>query len=234
MTGVENEVALWWRDDDAGKYSENLEWILELAASMRVPLGLAVVPAWLDSATVSRVLAVPEVSVLQHGWAHANHALLGEKSVELGGAVDSQTCCVELEQGRLALATAFGERFLPVMVPPWNRIDSRVMRTLPALGYSAISTFAGDRRGLDHHLAHVNTHIDLIDWRTGRRMKSLDAIDAEIMTLLNERHAKLVGILTHHLDMTADDMTRLARLFKYMDGLPNCHWTSPMQLFPSP
>lgn len=233
MTTNGCEVAFWWRDDDAGKYSKQLERILELAASTRVPLGLAVVPALLDAATVSRVLAAPEVFVLQHGWAHANHAMVGEKSIELGGSLDWQSGRVELENGRLALEAAFGERFLSVMVPPWNRIDDQFMRNLSAVGYSGVSTFAGDRRGADHHLIHVNSHIDVIDWRRGRKMKSLDTIDEEIATLRKRHDTNLVGILTHHLEMTADDMIQLARLFEHMDGLSDCRWASPPQLFPS-
>ncbi len=231
MTTNGSEVAFWWRDDDAGRYSNQLEWMLELAASTRIPLGLAVVPALLDAATVSRVLAAPEVFVLQHGWAHANHAMVGEKSIELGGSLDWQSGCVQLENGRLALRAAFGDRFLSVMVPPWNRIDDQFMRNLSAVGYSGVSTFADDRRGISHHLIHVNTHIDLVDWQGGRRMKGLDTIKGEIATLRKKNCINSVGILTHHLEMTPENMKQLARLFGHMDGLSNCHWVSPLQLF---
>ena len=234
MTGDGSAVALWWRDDDAGRYSAQLEGLIDLAASTRRPLGLAIVPEWLDATTVSRVLATPELLVLQHGWGHANHALSGDKFIELGGAIDTQACRDELERGRLVLEAAFNNRFLPVLVPPWNRIDDRIMASLPDLGFSAVSTFADDRRGLDYHLIHANTHIDLIDWRHGRRMKPLDALVEEATALLARPSIRTIGILSHHLDMNDVDLSRLEQLLEHLDGLPTCRWTSPVDLFSSP
>lgn len=234
MTRDESSVALWWRDDDAGRYSARLEGLIDLAASMRRPLGLAVVPEWLDTTTVSRVLATPELFVLQHGWSHADHALPDGKSIELGGAIDTNTCRAEIERGRLVLEEAFNDRSLPVLVPPWNRIDDRIMASLADLGFSAVSTFADDRRGLDHHLVHANTHIDLIDWRQGRQMKQLDALVEEATALLARPSTEMIGILSHHLEMSGGDLSRLEQLFEHLDGLPTCRWTSPVELFSSP
>jgi len=234
MTGDESRVALWWRDDDAGRYSAKLEELIDLAASARRPLGLAVVPEWLDAKTVSRVLATPELFVLQHGWGHVDHALPDGKSIELGGAIHTKTCRAELERGKVLLEAAFDARSLPVLVPPWNRIDDRIMASLADLGFSAVSTFADDRRGLDHHLVHANTHVDLIDWRHGRRMKRLDVLVGEVTKLLAQSSTRMIGILSHHLEMSVDDLSRLQQLLEHLDGLPTCRWTSPMELFSSP
>lgn len=234
MIGEQSSVALWWRDDDAGRYSAELEALIDLAGSTRRPLGLAVVPEWLDAPTVSRVLATPELFVLQHGWSHADHASSEGKSIELGGAIDTGACRVELERGRLVLEAAFNDRFLPVLVPPWNRIDDRIMASLANLGFVAVSTFADDRRGLDHRLIHENTHIDLIDWQHGRQMKRLETLVAEATALLAQPRTRVIGILSHHLDMSVGDMSQLAQLLDYLDGLPACRWTSPAELFSSP
>ena len=40
-----------------------------------------------------------------------------------------------------ALEQAFGRRFAPVLVPPWNRIDEAVIERLPGAGFSGLSTF---------------------------------------------------------------------------------------------
>lgn len=234
MTDKAGCVALWWRDDDAGRHSAELEVLIDLAASTKRPLGLAVVPDWLDALTVSRVSATPELFVLQHGWAHADHASSDGKSIELGGAIDTQACRAEIERGRLVLEAAFSDRFLPVMVPPWNRIDDRIMASLPDLNFSAVSTFADDRRGLDHRLIQQNTHIDLIDWQHGRQMKRLETLVEEATALLAQPSTRTIGILSHHLEMSASEMTRLEQLLDYLDGLPACRWTSPIELFSSP
>ena len=59
--------------------------LLELAEFLDLPLALAVVPMWLDANTQARIAASPNATVLQHGFAHADHAAPEGKSIELGG-----------------------------------------------------------------------------------------------------------------------------------------------------
>src|SRR6185503_10933091 len=65
-------ATFWWRDDDAVTDTPALRRLLELRASLDVPLALAVIPANADAALAA--LVPPEVAVLQHGFAHRNHA----------------------------------------------------------------------------------------------------------------------------------------------------------------
>jgi hypothetical protein len=228
---VSPEVAVWWRDDDAGRHDARLDRLLELATGGGRQLGLAVVPAWLDDATTARVLAAPTVHVMQHGWAHADHALPGAKPVELGGAADRMTCADELRRGASRLRGAFGGRFLPVMVPPWNRIETSFLGALPGLGYRGLSTFADDRRGTARGLVHVNTHVDLIDWRGTRRMKPLGDLIGEVDRLLARPDCRMLGLLSHHLEMSLDEMARLRQLFTHVDELERCRWADLPSLF---
>src|SRR5262249_38802804 len=66
-------ATFWWRDDDAGRPHPGFERLLALAARTGVPLGLAVVPAWLapEVATALRD-APPAVAVLRHRRAPPN------------------------------------------------------------------------------------------------------------------------------------------------------------------
>jgi hypothetical protein len=177
------------------------------------------------------VLAVPIVHVMQHGWAHADHALPGAKSIELGGDIDSGACGAALRQGAACLRTAFGERFHPVMVPPWNRIEARCLEALAGLGYAGLSTFADDSRGAAHGLVQVNAHVDLIDWRGARRMKPLVQLMAEVDRLVAEPGRRVIGLLSHHLEMNLDDMARMGQLLAYIDKLGRCRWVDPLSLF---
>ena len=78
-------ATLWWRDDDAVAPTPALERLLELADKHGVPLALAVVSAQATEALATRLDGCGDhVCVLQHGFAHANHAPEGEKSMELG------------------------------------------------------------------------------------------------------------------------------------------------------
>jgi hypothetical protein len=229
---VTDDVLVWWRDDDAGRFDKKLDGLLGLAAETGRSLGLAVVPAWLDGKTTQLVRSVPNVQVLQHGWAHVDHAASGQKSIELGGTAEPGVCRADLRRGVALLEASFGKRFLPVMVPPWNRIDDARLGELASLGFRGISTFADDARGASHALAHVNTHVDLIDWHCTRRMKPLAQLVDELEARLAKPGCRVVGLLTHHLNMTLDDMAMLRQFFCHVDRIGQCRWTSPEDLFP--
>src|SRR5204862_1733198 len=65
-------ATFWWRDDDAVRPSPHLDQLL--AFTKRVPIALAVIPAAAEASLANRLAGSPNVTVLQHGWRHANHA----------------------------------------------------------------------------------------------------------------------------------------------------------------
>ena len=79
---------------DAGHDHPALERLVELAERRDLPLALAVVPLWLGAPVQALIAASARTTVLQHGFAHANHAPPGAKSVELGRF--GLACCDEL------------------------------------------------------------------------------------------------------------------------------------------
>jgi hypothetical protein len=205
------EATLWWRDDDAGPAGPALDRLLGVAAVHAVPLGLAVVPAWLDERAAAAVRAAPAaVQVLQHGYAHVNHepappAGSRARKAELGASRPVRVALAELARGRRCLAAAVAERARPVLVPPWNRIAPAVRDALPDAGYRALSTF-GPRpaAATAPGLRLVNCHVDPIRWRAGRGFagaaEALDALTAHLAA----RRARAVdpeestGLLSHH------------------------------------
>lgn len=229
---MRGDALVWWRDDDAGRFDKRLNWLLGLAAEADRAIGLAVVPAWLDATTAQILRTRPRVRILQHGWAHVDHAAPGQKSIELGGVADSTACSADMGRGVALLEASFGNRFLPVMVPPWNRIDEACLAELAALGFRGISTFADDARGGSHALAHVNTHVDLIDWHGTRRMKPLAQLVDEFEARLSQPGCRVIGLLSHHLNMSLDDMATLRQFLCHVDQIGQCRWTSPEHLFP--
>jgi hypothetical protein len=143
--------------------------------------------------------------VLQHGYAHANHAPPSDKKVELGGHRPAMMVLGELGTGWLALERLFGSRALPVLVPPWNRIAPLLIPTLPEVGFRGLSTFGSRPRAEPvKGLRQVNTHLDIVDWKGGRRFLGEEAALAVLVRALGEarRHSdEPVGVLTHHLAM---------------------------------
>jgi hypothetical protein len=208
-------VEFWWRDDDAGRPAPALARLLALAADLALPLGVAVVPAWLTLEVAEAVHAASgQVAVLQHGFAHLNHETTnpsGERKVrpaECGTARPAQVVLEEVAKGRAALTAAFGSRFLPVFVPPWNRIGPAVLAGLPGAGYQVLSAF-GPRAGAEPGpgLLQVNCHAEPSAWREGKRFAGASATLERLrahLTARREGHAdpsEPTGLLTHHRDM---------------------------------
>jgi len=170
-----------------------------------VPLALAVIPAALDPALADRLAGADGVSVVQHGIAHGNHAPPGDKKRELGDLPDD-VILGALAQGRQRLAETFGARFVPMLVPPWNRIAPGLVARLPSAGFCALSTFRRRPAALAAPgLAAVNTHLDPIAWRSGGGLLDpaslFDAGTSHIAAMLSGTvdPEEPFGLLTHHL-----------------------------------
>jgi peptidoglycan/xylan/chitin deacetylase (PgdA/CDA1 family) len=232
--GAAGRVAtLWWRDDDATTPSAALDRLLALGVG-RAPVALAVVPEPTGAALARRLATAPFARVLQHGWAHRNHRPPGERSAEYQTDRPLAAMTAELAQGRERLADLFGARFLPVLVPPWNRIDDAVVAALPALGLRCLSVFGPRAAGAT---ATVNTHVDPIAWRTGRGFVGETKALGELVGHLADRRggaadpAEPTGLLTHHLVHDPALWRFLDRLLERTAAHPAARWLDPRQLF---
>jgi peptidoglycan/xylan/chitin deacetylase (PgdA/CDA1 family) len=211
---------LWCRDDDACRDSAALQRLLEITGHASVPVALAVIPALTESSLIDRLERAPNATILQHGYAHRNHAPPGARNWELGAHRPVVEVIAELEKGRSDLARNFGHRFTAILVPPWNRIDPEVIARLPDAGFHGLSTFGS--RPTAHPVAGLvqcNTHVDLIAWRRGRAFIGVDASIERLCAHLKARRegavdpSEATGILTHHLDLDEPAWQFLADLF---------------------
>jgi hypothetical protein len=210
-------IRLWWRDDDAGRDCPALDRLLDLAELCGAPIALAVVPAWLDEDAQGRIAASAQATVLQHGFAHADHAPPGAKKIELGGR-DGAVILAELARGRDILRDAFGATFLAVLVPPWNRLDAALIDQLAACGFVGLSTF-GRRAPTDEALGlvRVNAHLDPVDWHGSRLFVGEAAALTRLCEVLDPEEP--IGILSHHLAMDEAGW----RFFEDLLGLLRSH-----------
>jgi len=225
-------IRLWWRDDDAGRDDPRLERLLELAERRAVSVALAVVPVWLEPGAQARIAASPQASVLQHGFAHRNHAPAGEKSCELGGRALG-TIEAELRRGRALLVDAFGAAFLAVLVPPWNRLDRRLIGRLAACGFCGLSTYGRcDAPEAAPGLVQVNAHLDPIDWRGERLFVGEIAALERLVAALDPDEP--IGILSHHLAMDEPGWRFLDQLLGVLAAHPAAVLCSAAELFQAP
>ncbi len=223
-------ATFWWRDDDAQAPTPALERLLSLAREAAAPLALAVVPAEVDDALGALLAAATPVSILQHGYAHQNHAGPQQKKMELGPHRPFETVIAEIAVGwqrldSLSVACGLRDRLLAVMVPPWNRIAPQLVPMLPEIRFAGLSTFGPRGRAeAVRGLHQVNTHIDVIDWAGTRGfVGTRAALDQAISHLARRRMergdaAEPTGLLTHHLahdeatwDFVATFLDRIAK-----------------------
>jgi hypothetical protein len=213
---------IWWRDDDAVTATSELARLRRIAG--RTPLALAVIPAPATAELAVLLRDVPSISVLQHGWRHANRAIAGKKS-EYPGGLPASVVMAEASAGRERLALLFGRRALPVFVPPWNRIAPELLSILADSGIAALSTIASPKTpacpaALPGGLARIDTHVDLTDWKGGRRfIGTAAALGALVFWLrrirLDDTAAdRAIGILTHHMIMDCETAAFLEGLIK--------------------
>ena len=215
-------ATLWLRDDDACSDTPALRRLLGLAREHRVPVAIAAIPAIVDSTLADAIGDCREATLVQHGYAHRNHA-----AHRIGAAPSSATTASvgtrldELERGRDRLADAFGARFRPVLVPPWNRIGDDLVAHLRAAGFVGLSRFGPrDAREAAGGLTQVNAHVDPIAWRRERAFIGADAALARLTAHLGARRQRTcdadepTGVLMHHLvfpDAAWDFVSELLR-----------------------
>lgn len=219
------QARFWLRDDDAVDPTPALDRLLALTGGGAIPLTLAVIPARTGPDLAARLDGAAQVGVALHGWSHENHAGPGEKSQELGPHRPAAVVLTQLKVGRERLAELHGARFLPLLVPPWNRIDPALVPRLGEAGLSALSVFGPEQDG---PMPQANCHVDLIDWRGTRGGREGVVLVAEIVARLRDGGgvAGSVGILGHHLVHDEPAWTFLAELVERTAGHPACRWTS--------
>lgn len=220
---------LWLRDDDAVKPTEALDRLLDLSSRFSVPVTLAVIPSTTTQKLASHLHEAPLVTVAVHGWSHANHAGEGEKKQELGRHRHPSIVVGELREGLEKLRDLHGARFVPMLVPPWNRIDASIVQSLPELGFHALSVFGPEKTTTPPSL---NTHVDVMDWHGSRGGRDHDILFAETADRIARTMASggTTGILTHHLVHDESVWQFLTKLFEITANHPACRWRSSGEL----
>jgi len=234
-------ATFWWRDDDAVTSTPALQRLLDAAATAAgqpVPLALAVIPAPADSALAQSLHGADCVVALQHGYAHANQAATGAKKAEFAAGRDLSVVLEELRNGSQRLRDLFGDHALPVLVPPWNRIDPALIDRLDEVGIRGLSIY-GQRaaKTTDAGIVLVNTHVDIVNWREERRFLGIEGcLRLAISHLAARREGRVdasepTGLLTHHLVHDENAWSFLATFLQRTARHSAVRWMEARQLF---
>ena len=223
---------LWLRDDDAVEPSAAIDRLLALTGQAAVPITLAAIPARSGRALAERVAAESGLGVAVHGWSHQNHAPDGEKKQELGPHRPADAVLAELADAKIIIDSLFTAQALPMLVPPWNRIDPALLPALPGLGFTTLSVFG---KAAPAPIASLNTHVDVMVWRGERKGgKEHAALVGEIVAALAERReagsGEPIGLLSHHLVHDETAWSFLQALFEVTNEAAACRWMAAREL----
>lgn len=198
-------ACFWWRDDDAVAATPALDRLFALHHSSGVPLALAIIPGRIQDSIATSLDGQLNIAALQHGYTHHNHATATEKKSEFPASRPLAHKLADLQAGHALMRQHFGDRLLPVFVPPWNRLAPDCLPEMAAIGYGAVSAFqARSSYWAAPGLAWLNTHIDPIDWHGSDNpamvARSLAATCAHLCAMREGKQAfEPLGFLTHHL-----------------------------------
>ncbi|AEV37006.1 hypothetical protein PSE_2498 [Pseudovibrio sp. FO-BEG1] len=228
----ERIVRFWWRDDDAVSPTPQLDELIGFSERFTIPLSLAVIPRFATEALAQRLADTHTVQVLHHGWQHKNYQdkSLGEKASEFGWRRTALEMEKELLEGKEVLQDLFAERFVPLFVPPWNRIAPRAVQLLQQQGDYGLSAFTW----INHcRLPRLQSHVDIIKWKKNKRFIGWDAARKRLDLQLCRRQTNAsepIGLLTHHLDHGEGCSEFLEVFFKITSAHPAAAWLSSQEL----
>jgi hypothetical protein len=221
----------WWRDDDATVQTSALRRLGSFAKEHAVPLALAAIPAAAGEAALAGFDCV-----VMHGCDHRNRAGAGAKKSEFPDEEGDDAALARLAAAREALARLAGARFLPALVPPWNRLKRELVAKLPAAGIRALSRY-GARGAEVPGIMQVNAHVDIVDWRGTRGfVGEAQALGLALRHLAARREGgadgrEPTGVLTHHAVHDEAAWRFLAQFFE-TTRRHGAVWADPRGFFP--
>lgn len=214
-------VELFFRADDIGVPSKFFTQLVSLFQKHRLPLCLAVVPAWLTKARYTDLLKITEHTDElwcwhQHGRLHKNFEMQGKKQ-EFGPARDYHTIHHHLKIGRDRLSSLMGASLQPFFTPPWNRCNTDTVNALKELNFAGISRSKGARPDYSDILPDFQVNVDL---HTRRESDP----DVSLTNLLDELENALAsgrcGIMIHHQRMNNNAFVLLDLLMEQLSHHP--------------
>lgn len=203
LSDAPDGTRIFFRADDVAVPGNNCRRMFDVFRRHRVPLHLAVTPAWLTP---------PRWSVLrewagdddlwcwhQHGWRHKNHQSNGKKS-EFGDERTRDEKRQDIIKGRDRLRSIMGRDFHPVFTPPWNRFDAETGEVLLELGYRAVSRSQGEKKRvpLPKRVRGIPVNVDL---HTRSEPEPEDGLAALLEEFMAAVHYGRIGVMLHHQRM---------------------------------
>jgi hypothetical protein len=223
------------RDDDAARDTPRLQRLFGICRETNVQVMLSVIPGRLQPDLVDAIMACEHAVPVQHGYRHESHSTVEGFKSEFP---DEEALAPQLDRVRRGfegMTGAFGDRFMPILVPPWNNISHKLVENLAELGIAGLS--CSGRRGISsrYEIKMFNSWVSLNDFaRLEEPFDPTVIIDRYLQTIRNRikqtgDRLEPIGLTTHHL-VTSEVQFRflhgLIETVQQAGGL----WLSPGEL----
>jgi hypothetical protein len=200
--GANDTGCVFFRADDVAVPGTQFIRLMDIFMRHRMPLCLAVVPAWLTQPRWRRLKKIGQSDSSlwcwhQHGWRHVNHESEGKKQ-EFGPSRHCSEIREDLNQGKLRLQTLMGAAFSPIFTPPWNRCDQHTLHLLKELNYRAVSRFRQSAPPAPDGFPDFAVDVDLHTRKEENPALGWESLFSELGSALSQR---LCGIMIHHQRM---------------------------------
>lgn len=200
--GSEGSGYVFFRADDVAVPGAKFLRLMDIFTRYRIPLCLAVVPAWLTQTRWQHLKRAGQSAPSlwcwhQHGWRHINHERSGKKQ-EFGPGRPCLQIKSDLSRGKYHLQSLMGEAFAPIFTPPWNRCDQNTLRLLKELNYRAVSRFRGSSLSPPDGLTDFSVNVDLHTRKEEDPVSGWKGLFSELESAFSQR---LCGIMIHHQRM---------------------------------
>lgn len=225
----------WWRDDDLVANGTSLVRLAHLAQRYGIPVLLAVIPAQAADQLARDTASMPGLLFCQHGWDHVNHEPHASDKSEFGTARPAAAARADLTRGFQRMRALFGARFVPVLVPPWNRVADVVAATLAPIGLRGLSQHYGQARTAIGSVRRIDTHVDIVDWGSRAGVRAPTELVARLLAVLQLSRAgqldEPLGILSHHRAMADGTWEFLDQLLAMLAEFSCVAWPQPGEIF---
>jgi hypothetical protein len=195
---------IFFRADDIGVPSNQFKEMVSLFLHHKVPLCLAVVPAWLSQTRLDALQQVTGTSSQfcwhQHGWLHRNYELSGKKQ-EFGSIRSEEHIRQDLVSGQKRLTKLLDNHFSLFFTPPWNRCSTSTLKLLKKLQYKGVSRSRGASPLSPENLPDFQVNVDLHTRNEINTEDSLQYLLGEITTSLS---SGFTGVMLHHQRMNSN------------------------------
>jgi len=227
---------IFFRADDIGVAGKNFTKLVQIFSKHKVPLCLAVVPAWLTRARWAQLKNLSSKSPSlwcwhQHGWTHTNHETSGKKC-EFGVSRSRDELSHDILQGKSRLENIMGPDFIPAFTPPWNRCSDLALSVIRDVGFSAVSRSNGAKPPAPSDLPDFAVNIDL---HTRKETSFHEGWTKLIQEFRSSWASATCGVMIHHQRMNDNAFAFLDILLKNIvqSGCPVTHFSNMLMNAPS-